>query len=454
MNTNAKMKLNILIAIMLVFSGICVAKTIKESHPNGKRKLKYSVNKQGQKHGSYCKYFENGKLHIKCRYRKDILHGSYIERNKKNKIIWKANYKNGKLHGIATRFDKKGRMIWQGEYIHGDLRFPRSAKFLATTLKQISKWSPSPEDKKLAKQQLVELIKNENVPKLFRNDETFTKDKIMGLRRVMQYRFICSVPYKHLRLHPQRNSHAQAAAYICKLINTIDHHPKNPGLPENVYDYCHIGTSQSNLTYGMGGVVTSLTSIDGYMDDSDPYNISKVGHRRWCLNPPMGYCGFGLTSKVMTSGKAKGMKAFFGAFYCFDLQGETFEKYTKDYDWDFIKFPAQGYHPAKGFFGKNHAWSISVNPTKYQTPKTKDIKVMVYKSAPAAIKKKQLKPVGEPLELGFFTVSNDSIGTGSCIIFRPEALELKRNAAYIVVVEGLKDKDENPVELIYPVMFI
>jgi hypothetical protein len=41
------------------------------------------------------------------------------------------------------------------------------------------------------------------------------------------------------------------------------------------------GAGHSNLAVS-GAVVDS---VDNYMDDSDPGNVGRLGHRRWCLNP-------------------------------------------------------------------------------------------------------------------------------------------------------------------------
>jgi len=80
-----------------------------------------------------------------------------------------------------------------------------------------------------------------------------------------------------------------AAARLCKAIGKLDHKPENPGLDEEDYQLGLKGTKGSNLSFGRPRLVDA---VDGWMEDSDPFNIEHVGHRRWCLSVPMLKVGF------------------------------------------------------------------------------------------------------------------------------------------------------------------
>jgi antitoxin component YwqK of YwqJK toxin-antitoxin module len=56
----------------------------------------------------YCKYYDNGKLKIKSKYKKDKLHGVYREYYDSGKIFCQYNYKNGELHGLYREWYENG----------------------------------------------------------------------------------------------------------------------------------------------------------------------------------------------------------------------------------------------------------------------------------------------------------------------------------------------------------
>lgn len=58
-----------------------------------------------------------------------------------------------------------------------------------------------------------------------------------------------------------------------------------------LYQLGYRGTSSSNL--GDGYAALSKAILNGWMDDSDDYNWSMAGHRRWCLDTKTARTGFG-----------------------------------------------------------------------------------------------------------------------------------------------------------------
>ncbi len=99
-------------------------------------------------------------------------------------------------------------------------------------------------------------------------------------------------------------------------------------------------------------------SIKCYMDDSDPTNIDRVGHRRWCLNPAMQKAGFA------------GAKQF-AAMWSMDRSRAEVP------DYDFVAFPPPGLIPTSTF-SSHYAWSVSLNRAKYEPATVKAVGVQIW----------------------------------------------------------------------------
>src|SRR5262249_39605368 len=147
------------------------------------------------------------------------------------------------------------------------------------------------------------------------------------------------------------------------------------------------------------------TAVDGWMFDSDPGNIERLGHRRWCLNTAMKKTG------LARSGT-------FGAMYTFDQSRPKLPAF------DTVCFPCRGPMPLE-FFGSKHAWSVSLNLQKYQPP-GKDFVPKVFRADDAGAK------TGMPLELDHAAVDPTPFGIPHCIIFRPANLKLQAGDRFVV----------------------
>lgn len=84
---------------------------------------------------------------------------------------------------------------------------------------------------------------------------------------------------------------AMAGTTLLTKVGNLNHMPDNPGVSDSFYKLAYEGTSSSNLAAGYSTLSSSILS--GWMDDSNNYNWSVAGHRRWCLNPKMTRTGFG-----------------------------------------------------------------------------------------------------------------------------------------------------------------
>ncbi len=247
------------------------------------------------------------------------------------------------------------------------------------------------------------------------------------LSRLRQYRYLCGVPYETLSWDPTYADLCYHSSLICSKLGQMTHTPaRPPGVTDEQYEKGRKGAGASNL---FGGLTDPSACVDGWMDDSDPGNIDRVGHRRWCLNPAMGRTAFGTVGNQ-------------AAMYALDASNRENVP-----DWDFVAYPARGYMPTS-FFGSRHAWSVSPNPAKFATPVQARLKVTIQPVSPG-----KLAPVGAPLKLDTFKVDTGSFGSGPAIIFRPVAFAPSNDAVYEVKIDGLADAAGVDVPLRYIVHF-
>ncbi len=243
-----------------------------------------------------------------------------------------------------------------------------------------------------------------------------------ALRRLNAYRYLAGVPYD-VELDDDANAACQAAASLCAKIGRIDHKPDNPGIAEDEYQLAVKGARRSNLAQGYP---TLSQSVDTWMDDSDEGNVDRLGHRRWCLNPAMAKTGFGRSGK-------------FTAMYVFDQT----RKEVPDYD--FVAWPPAGPVPVE-YFKSGMAWSVSVNPKKYDRPGD-DVKVRLYERIRGGGR-------GNSKALGLKSTVVDirAFGIPHCIIFRPQA-SVEAGREYVVEIEGLTTEKDKATKLRYVVEF-
>lgn len=246
------------------------------------------------------------------------------------------------------------------------------------------------------------------------------------LARLRQYRYLCEVPYEDLQWSADYATLAGKAAGICNRLNKLTHTPQKPaGMSEEEYKLGRKGAGTCNLFMGL---THPVACVDGWMDDSDPHNIDRVGHRRWCLNPRMLKTAFG------TEGR-------YAAMYAMDGARKSVP------DWAFVAFPARGYMPT-GFFSEHHAWSVLPNTARYGKLVKGDVKVCVQPVD------SRLTPQGEPLKLNYFNVDTQGFGCGPAIIFRPAEFRPRDGARYKVEITGLKAKNGQPAVIRYLVHFV
>lgn len=230
---------------------------------------------------------------------------------------------------------------------------------------------------------------------------------------------------------------AQYGALAMAYLGTVTHYPAQGGtagkfaeLPEEVRTKAEAAVLSSNLSAGAG-----LTwAVDGLMDDSDPGNIGLLGHRRWQLNPAMGKAGFGYAAAP-------------GTLYRQYVVEKVFDQSRRgQVDYDFVAWPASGNFPNNlKAFQRTSAWSVSLNPEKYQTPGAGEVTVTLTGGGNVWT----FRQGGG----GYFHVDTGYYGVPNCIIFRPDGDGARFEGDYAVAIEGLRDRNGSAVSLRYTVSF-
>jgi hypothetical protein len=471
-------RLCVAIGLLSLLGGIRPCEASEESktepYPDGKPHLVYTVDSQGRKSGQYKELDPEGHVVISATYQKDVLNGPYTSYFPNRKVKINATYTDGKLASKYSEFAESGEVIVTANYKAGALNGQRQeftsgkltkkevwkdGKLTATVGLQKGKmhgWRREfaagrvlidefwfngelivPKGPRLIDQRLADI---EKAPVNFVGDSSKAPDKIQeslssanskamqeqGLRKLMAYRFLCELPYQDMRIDRGDMAYAQAGAEIVKRLNKLTHTPENPGMPDDEYKFASHG-AKSNLCVGTGNIADSVAA---FMDDSDDSNIAKIGHRRWCLNPPMLNTGFGFDG---------------GYSAMWSLDGSR--KQVPDYD--AIAFPPRGLIRSD-FFRGNYAWNISFNPDKYKYPDA-SLKVVVM---PVRFDPEKVTMVegDKPLELEHFNI-DDGFGVSNCVIFRPKNVIVSPSSAYIVNISGLKDLRNRDIPVKYFVGF-
>ncbi|MFH1024782.1 MAG: hypothetical protein V1809_15480 [Planctomycetota bacterium] len=348
-----------------------------ETWPNGKKKLEARY-KDGKPDGDHTEYFESGAKKLHARYRKGVLHGSYVEYADDGKTVRNEVWRDGILAYPRPLAD-----IQRTIALLKPQTMTRGPMFIV---------APSPKSPIAAGTLAPAALQ-------------------AALAQLKIYRYLAGVPWEDITPNNRYNQEAQHGAVLLAILGRLNHTPPKPdGVSEEFYKTAHAGTSHGNLAQGMGSLVTAIT---GWMNDSDPGNIAALGHRRWCLNPPMKETGFGNCGD-------------FNIIWAHDAA----RKETPDYD--FIPFPVRGYHPV-AYFQSDWAWHVSLNPKKYQKPDKNKARAKIFPLDPAGNKAR------DPLPLNYESVNNTGYGIPACVIFRPDTIRVSPGARYTVELEGIQD---------------
>ncbi|MDO8848020.1 MAG: hypothetical protein Q7W51_06515 [Coriobacteriia bacterium] len=169
-----------------------------------------------------------------------------------------------------------------------------------------------------------------------------------GVNMINFGRYLAGLP-RDVTLSSTRNSNGQYGSVLLSA-STFSHTPPKPAaMDDSFYAIGYAATSSSNIG---GGYTTSWSFQKGCLDDDDAGNITRVGHRRWLLNPRMLYTGIGYAEGYHTT-------------YAFDSSRSSTEV-----SYDFVAWPSAGVFPVD-FASRYTPWSVTLNPAKYDWDATR-----------------------------------------------------------------------------------
>jgi len=102
-------------------------------------------------------------------------------------------------------------------------------------------------------------------------------------------------------------------------------------------------------------------------------------------------------------------------------------------EFEFVSVPPAGHAPGS-WFGPKWAWSVSLNPARFDAPVPGRVKARVEPMG------EDFLPTGPALALDFSNVQPDSVGIPYLVIFRPAEVSLEAGRRYRVTLEGLTHK--------------
>ncbi len=256
-----------------------------------------------------------------------------------------------------------------------------------------------------------------------------------ALNRFNNYRRLAGLG--SVTLDSEYTKYAQGAAVVNAANNVMTHYPEKPDdMPDTFFQVCEYGDCHCNIAdyWGYHPAIGPLCfSVDMWMDDSDQYNIAQLGHRRWMLNPTMGKTGFGCA----TSTEGWLHTAVF-----------AFDNSTRASDYDFISWPPSGYMVNDtSFFTTSCAWSVSLNPNKYDLSNMRNVTVELKNS------RGEKWNFGANESDGFFNIDLQGYGSNrNAIIFRPTGIN-RYDGVYTATVKGLKNSEGKAETLVFEVEF-
>jgi hypothetical protein len=228
-----------------------------------------------------------------------------------------------------------------------------------------------------------------------------------GLNTLNFVRYVAGIS-SNVKIKKSYQSLAQAAAVVNynDKTATISHFPAQPaGMSDSLYEQGVEGSMQSNLAAGYSNLYKAIL---GWMSDSDSYNVDRVGHRRWCLNPSLKYTGFGIDGSVYS-------------MYAFDESGDADGVHG-------VAWPAK--NTPLNLFDSSDAWSISMG-VAVPTDGTKVVLTRKSDNKKWTFTTKKSKINGN-----YMTINNDGYGQTGCIIFRPKNITYKKGDSFTVKVSG------------------
>ena len=224
-----------------------------------------------------------------------------------------------------------------------------------------------------------------------------------GIAMLNNIRYIAGLNYD-VALDDGFNEECQAGALINKINGSISHYPQQPSdMSDEMYQLAYKGCNESNIAWGYSTLNKCI--VFGWMSDDDDGNISRVGHRAWCLNPTMGKTGFGVVDNYYN------MHSFDGSH----------TSSVKNISWPAQNMPVE-------YFEKNMPWSVFTGSSETAS----DVKVTLTRQSDGKVWN-----FSQDSADGYFNCTN-YIQSGT-IVFRPSDITGYNDGdVFTVSVTGVK----------------
>lgn len=385
---------------------------VETRYPDGRVHERFVVDAAGKKNGLYEEFRLDGTLVQRCAFKSDKRNGRAEEFFEDGKTVrtsgdFAEGLRDGSWLFVSDDAKRRKKVEFKKDVVNGavtieiDGKVASRQKWKDGELERLDEITPFA-TRRTALLDKLHMILSPPPMGIGTEKDPLAPDRAAALRRLQAYRALCGVPHEGMTLVPAWNALCDAASEVCKKNGEIDHTPpKPPGFDEARYKQACEGASHSNLSVG----ADLPGSVDGYMNDSDPSNIDRIGHRRWCLNPLMAKTGFG----------ADGV---FSAMWSMDESG----KGTRGVD--AVLYPPAGWCPVD-LFSPERAFSISV--LKGGQPKKADLRMKIRVLDEDWV-------AGLELTFDHQDAIGGGFGTGGCVVFRPVGLKVEEGARYLVEV--------------------
>ena len=276
-----------------------------------------------------------------------------------------------------------------------------------------------------------------------------------GLKELNYIRRLVGVP--SVSLNDNYTNRAQHGAVLLDALNALSHTPGRPtDMDKSFYDLAYDATSHGNLSMGQitrngvtSGNMTLIKALRDCMNDSDSYNISRVGHRRWLMNPRMKQVGFGLSTRrgyAVTyvieefSSKRK-------------LSQKEYQEYLRWKKWpindEYITWPSRKMSHPLTYFNAKTAWSVTLNSDVFDEINSRNLSVKLTRQSDGRTWNFSMSRSD-----GYFTITDNTVAYDQCIIFRPNNLGSYNNGeVWKVEINGLTRGSRGKTSINYSVRF-
>ena len=244
-----------------------------------------------------------------------------------------------------------------------------------------------------------------------------------GLNAINYIRAVAGL--EAVTMSEEKNQNAQVGAMLLAA-GEFSHYPSQPaGMADDLYKQGYAATSTSNIGSGYGSLADFNLDC---ADDSDPSNITRLGHRRWLLDPTLTTVGMGYAERRALTQVTSG----------------TYVEWNGP---DYVTWPSEGVFPME-LFNKNLAWSCSLSTDVY-VPNREGLTVTVTDGSGHTWTGQASSQVDTTAD--FVLLDGSGYGGAPAVIFRPAGLEYRAGVPLTVTISGLQLKSGGTGTITYTV---